>query len=407
MAWNEPGGNGNNQDPWGNGDDKKRNDRKSGGKEQGPPDLDEALGQLQDKLSDIFGGKKKGSGSGSGSGNNVQGPSNSPMMFAVLFVIAALVWGGLGFYTVDQQERGVVLRLGKFSTIVNPGLQWNPPLIDKVTLVNTTRVRSSEHNAQMLTGDENIVDVGMTVQYVVSDASSYVLRVRNPDESLSLAADSALRHVVGGSDMDSILTQGRNALAVEVRALLQAYMANYNSGLQITQVNIKNAQAPNEVQHAFDDVIKAREDEQRSKNEAETYAKGILPEARGAAKRMVAEADAYKQQVVAEAEGEASRFTALLTEYQKATDVTRDRLYLDTMQKVLSNNSKVLLDSQGSNNVMYLPIDKLMQNRTQASNTASGSQLDDKALREVSSQVYDELRRQTSTRPPARREARQ
>jgi len=207
--------------------------------------------------------------------------------------------------------------------------------------------------------------------------------------------------------MDSILTQGRNALAVEVRALLQAYMANYNSGLQITQVNIKNAQAPNEVQHAFDDVIKAREDEQRSKNEAETYAKGILPEARGTAKRMVAEADAYKQQVVAEAEGEAARFTALLGEYQKATDVTRDRLYLDTMQKVLSNNSKVLLDSQGSNNVMYLPIDKLMHNRSETNTAATGSQLDDKALREVSSQVYDELRRQTSTRPPARREARQ
>ncbi len=396
MAWNEPGGNGNNQDPWGNGDDKKRKDRKSSN-EQGPPDLDEALGQLQDKLSDIFGGKKKGSGPGSS--NTIKGPSNSPAMFAILIVIAVLVWAGLGFYTVDQQERGVVLRLGKFSTVVNPGLQWNPPLIDQVTLVNTTRVRSSEHNAQMLTGDENIVDVGMTVQYVVSDASAYVLKVHSPDESLSLGAESALRHVVGGSDMDSILTQGRNALAVEVQGLLQDYMANYNTGLQVTQVNIANVQPPKEVQQAFDDVIKAREDEQRSKNEAETYANGILPEARGKAKRMVAEADAYQQQVLANAQGEASRFTALLGEYEKAPEVTRDRLYLDTMQKVLANNSKVLLASEGGNNVMYLPIDKLMQNRPAAASASGNSnmQLDDQAIREVGNQVYDQLRRRQAT----------
>jgi membrane protease subunit HflK len=300
---------------------------------------------------------------------------------------------------VDPQERGVVLRLGKFSTVVNPGLQWNPPLIDQVTLVNTTRVRSSEHNAQMLTGDENIVDVGMTVQYVVSDASAYVLKVHSPDESLSLGAESALRHVVGGSDMDSILTQGRNALAVEVQGLLQDYMANYNTGLQVTQVNIANVQPPKEVQQAFDDVIKAREDEQRSKNEAETYANGILPEARGKAKRMVAEADAYQQQVLANAQGEASRFTALLGEYEKAPEVTRDRLYLDTMQKVLANNSKVLLASEGGNNVMYLPIDKLMQNRPAAASASGNSnmQLDDQAIREVGNQVYDQLRRRQAT----------
>jgi membrane protease subunit HflK len=399
MAWNEPGGNGNNQDPWGNGNgnDKKR----KGGNDQGPPDLDEALGQLQDKLGEIFGGKKKGNGSGSN--GSAQGPSKSPLMFAVLFVIGALVWAGLGFYTVDQQERGVVLRLGKFSgDVVNPGLQWNPPLIDNVTLVNTTRVRSSDHNAQMLTGDENIVDVGMTIQYVVSDASAFVLKVRNPDQSLSLAAESALRHVVGGSDMDSILTQGRNALAVEVQGLLQNYMLNYGTGLQITQVNIKNAQAPDQVQHAFDDVIKAREDEQRSKNEAETYAKGILPEARGAAKRMLAEADAYKQQVVANAEGEASRFTALLSEYEKSPKVTRDRLYLDTMQKVLANNSKVLVDVEGGNNVMYLPVDKLMQNRSSNAQSNSTKRLDDQEIREVSNQVYDQLRRRQTTTREAR-----
>ena len=389
MAWNEPGGNGNNQDPWGNGDDKNR----KGKKEQGPPDLDEALGQLQDKLSEIFGGKKRGSGSEGGS----RGPTNSPAMFGILFVIAALVWGGLGFYTVDQQERGVVLRLGQYTETVNPGLHWKAIGIDVVTVVNTTRVRSSNHNAQMLTRDENIVDVGMTIQYVVSDASAYVLKVRDPDVSLSHAAESALRHVVGGSDMDSILTQGRNALAVEVQSLLQGYMANYGTGLRITQVNIKNAQAPDQVQDAFDDVIKAREDQQRSKNEAETYAKGILPEARGAAKRMVAEADAYQQQVVANAQGEASRFTAVLVEYQKAPTVTRDRLYLDTMQKVLSNNSKVLVDVEGGNNVMYLPLDKLMQNRPQSA-SGSNTYLDEQASRQAASQYEQSRRRQAPTR---------
>jgi len=289
------------------------------------------------------------------------------------------------------------LRLGQYTETVDPGLHWKAIGIDVVTVVNTTSVRSSNHNAQMLTGDENIVDVGMTIQYVVSDASAYVLKVRDPDVSLSHAAESALRHVVGGSDMDSILTQGRNALAVEVQGLLQGYMANYGTGIRVTQVNIKNAQAPDQVQDAFDDVIKAREDEQRSKNEAETYAKGILPEARGKAKRMVAEADAYKQQVVANAQGEASRFTAVLVEYQKAPTVTRDRLYLDTMQKVLANNSKVLVDVEGGNNVMYLPLDKLMQNRPQSA-SGSSAYLDEQASRQAASQFEQSRRRQAPTR---------
>ncbi|MGB1237247.1 MAG: FtsH protease activity modulator HflK [Pseudomonadales bacterium] len=401
MAWNEPGGNGNNQDPWGNGDDKNRKDRK-GGNEQGPPDLDEALGQLQDKLSDIFGAKKKGGNGGGGGSSQMRAPSSSPVMFAVLFVIGALVWAGMGFYTVDQQERGVVLRLGKFSDVVGPGLQWNPPLVDQVTIVNTTRVRSSDHSAQMLTGDENIVDVSMTTQYVVRDAESFVLKVRDPDQSLTHAAESALRHVVGGSDMDSILTQGRNALAVEVQGLLQQYMANYGTGIQITKVNIQNVQPPDQVQDAFDDVIKAREDEQRSKNEAETYAKGVLPEARGAAKRMVEESNAYKEQVVANAEGESQRFTALLNEYNKAPEVTRDRLYLDTMQQVMSKNAKVLLDVDGGNNVMYLPVDKLIQNRTQGAAQGSSVRLDDQSIKEVTSQVYDQLRQRQSTRRESR-----
>ena len=246
----------------------------------------------------------------------------------------------------------------------------------------------------------------MDTQYVVSNAQDYVLNVRSPEQALVDAAESALRHVVGGSDMDSILTAGRDALAIDVEARLQQYMANYKTGISITKVNIKSAQAPDQVQAAFDDVIKAREDEQRAKNEAETYAKGILPEARGVAKRMVEEANAYQQQVEANALGETRRFNALLAEYQKAPEVTRDRLYIETMQEVLANNPKVLVDVEGGNNMMYLPIDKLMENRPQRSVGGSGSgasvRLDDQSIREVTNQVVDQIRQRQSVRREAR-----
>ncbi len=400
MAWNEPGGNGNNQDPWG-GD--KRNNKGNRGNDQGPPDLDEALRKLQDKLNDIFGG----SGSGRGSDGSSKG---SGAFLLVAIVVAIVAWVGMGFYTVDQQERGVVLRLGKFNTVVNPGLQWNPPLIDQVMVVNTTRVRTHDHQALMLTEDENIVDVSMTTQYVVSDPKAYQLSVRDPDSSLSHAAESALRSVVGSSEMHSILTEGRETLAVRVQERLQGYMMTYNTGISITQVNIKNAQAPSQVQDAFDDVIKAREDEQRVKNEAQSYANGVVPEARGKAQRMLEEASAYRAQVVSRAEGETKRFTDLLAEYKKAPEVTRERLYLDTMQEVLSANSKVLVDVEGGNNVMYLPLDKMMQNnaqrQTSTSDLSSGAlRLDDQSLRNVTNQVVDQIRQnQTST---IRREGRQ
>lgn len=400
MAWNEPGGNGNGQDPWGGGED--RNSKGNRGKDQGPPDLDEALRKLQDRLNDLFGGSGKKSGGGGGGSS----AGSSGAFILVVLAVAILAWGGMGFYTVDQQERGVVLRLGKFSETVNPGLQWNPPLIDDVTIVNTTRVRSHEHQALMLTEDENIVDVSVTAQYVVANPKGYVLSVRDPDSSLASASESALRHVVGSSEMHSILTEGREILAVEVKERLQRYMTDYNTGISITQVNIKNAQAPSQVQDAFDDVIKAREDEQRVKNQAQTYANGIVPEARGTAQRMLEEASAYREQVVSKAEGESRRFTALLSEYQKAPGVTRERLYLDTMQDVLASNPKVLVDVEGGNNMMYLPVDKLIQNSgSRQSSAASGNlRLDDQSLRNVTSQVVDQIRQNQTT---TRREGRQ
>lgn len=404
MAWNEPGGNGNNQDPWGGGN---RNDKDKRNDQQGPPDIDEALRKLQDRFSDMFSnGKRRRQGDGDGP-SSAGGPSGG--LIGAVAVIAILVWAGMGFYTVDQQERGVVLRLGKYADTVNPGLRWNPPLIDQVMIVNTTRVRSHDHQALMLTEDENIVDVSMVTQYVVADPKAYELSVRDPDGSLSHAAESALRHVVGASDMHSILTEGRETLAQAVRTRLQSYMTDYNTGIRITQVNIKNAQAPSQVQDAFDDVIKAREDEQRAKNEAQSYANGIVPEARGRAQRMLEEASAYKEQVVAKAEGESKRFLALLTEYEKAPQVTRERLYIDAMQQIMAKNPKVLMDVEGGNNMVYLPIDKLLEQREsfnarQSSNI--GVRLDDQSLNQVTNQVIEQIRQRQAS-ASTRREGRQ
>ncbi|MBP0047785.1 FtsH protease activity modulator HflK [Marinobacterium sp. AK62] len=400
MAWNEPGGNGNNHDPWSGGGNRGK---RGGGNDQGPPDLDEAMRKLQDRLGGIFGGGKKRGGFGGGSGKG--GGSG---FFVVLVVLAALFWAGMGFYTVDQQERGIVLRLGKYHETVQPGLQWNPPLIDEVQKVNTTRLRTYDHRSLMLTADENIVDVDMTVQYVVSDPMLFTLKVRDPSDSLAQSSESALRHVVGTSDMHGILTEGRDTLALQVQARLQRYMENYTTGLTISKVNIKNAQAPRQVQDAFDDVIKAREDEQRSKNEAEAYANGIVPEARGRAQRLLEEANAYREEVVAKATGEASRFKALLAEYQKAPGVTRERLYIDTLQDVLGRTGKVMVDVEGGNNMMYLPLDRLTSQQPQVRDSSGrGVRLDDETLRQITDQVLQETQtRQRSQSTSGLREGR-
>lgn len=397
MAWNEPGGNGDNHDPWRNG--KNRGGKR--GDDQGPPDLDEALRKLQDKMNDIFGGSgNKKRGSGYGGGGDGSGATGGSGFFWLVIVLAVVFWAGMGFYTVDQQERGVVLRLGKFHDVVEPGLQWNPPMVDDVTKINVTRLRTHDHTALMLTEDENIVDVELTVQYKVLDPKAYLLNVRDPENSMSQASESALRAVVGSSEMHSILTEGRETLAIDVQAGLQGFMNDYSTGLSIIKVNIKNAQAPSQVQDAFDDVIKAREDEQRVKNEAESYSNSVIPEARGLAQRILEEANAYREEVVARAEGESQRFSALLDEYQKAPEVTRERLYLDAMEAVLKDNPKVLVDVAGGNNMMYLPLDKLVQQSGQsrqmvAPRAGSGPvRLDDESLRQVTNQVIDQITRQ-------------
>ena len=346
MAWNEPGGgNRGDKDPWGNRDD------------QGPPDLDEAFRKLQQNLSQMFGG---GGGNGS-SGGSASGGINA-LLVGLVALAALLIYLVMGVYTVDQQERGVVLRFGEAQEqIVLPGLHWNAPLIDRVIVENVTRVRSRPHQSEMLTEDENIVKVKMTVQYVISDIVAYAIQVREPDKSLYQATESALRHVVGSTEMHEVLTEGRAALALEVRERIQTYMNNYGTGIQVTQVNIDETAPPDAVRAAFDDVIKAREDEVRLRNEADAYANQIVPEARGNAQRLLEEAEAYKARVIAQSRGEAERFNKLYAEYSLAPEVTKSRMYIDTLESVMSNSTKVMIDVDGGNNLLYLPLDKIME----------------------------------------------
>jgi membrane protease subunit HflK len=406
MAWNEPGNNDN--DPW-NPDKKPENGRQQepkndpwgrqqGKNDQAPPDLDEAFG----KLMEMLGVKKKRGGGSSNGGPNLGGKLSSGLIAIAAIGLFAL-WASTGIYQVDQQERGVVLRLGKYHETVMPGLHWNPPLIDSVTKVNVTKVRSMDHKALMLTLDEAIVEVGVSVQYSVSEPKDFLLNVRSPEESLSQAVESSLRHVVGSTEMDQILTEGRQILAEEMKERLQGYINDYGTGLLISKVNVENTQAPSQVQEAFDDVIKAKEDEQRVRNEAESYANGIIPEARGRAQRIREEAEAYRSEVVARAQGQADRFDRLYQEYVKAPEVTKQRIYLETMEGIYREASKVVIDSESGNNMMYLPLDQLMKQRP-ASTGANLSSLESANIGVLTDQVIDELRkRQNST---VRREGR-
>jgi len=343
MAWNEPGGG---KDPWGNRGD------------QGPPDLDEAFRKLQAQLAGIFGG---GRGASSGKGFNGR-------LFVLLLGIAAVVYFAMGLYQVDQGEKGVVFRFGAVQEqTVGPGLHWNPPIIDVVELVNVTRVNSHSHQALMLTEDENIVDVSLTVQYVVDNPVAYLVNVRQPSTSVTQATESALRHVVGGSLMNDVITEGREAIGVDVQERLQAYLDSYGTGIRLDKVNIDRSAPPSQVADAFNDVQKAKEDEQRVINEANAHAESIIPEARGEAQRIIEEANAYRDRVVARAEGEAQRFTKLFAEYDRAREVTRDRLYIDAMESVLGSTSKVMITADSGSNILYLPLDRMAQS------TASGT----------------------------------
>ena len=301
MAWNEPGGNSNNQDPWGS-------KRPKNGDRKGPPDLDEAFRKLQESLNGLFGGGKKRTGGGGNEGGS-GGKSAGFGVLGLVLVVMAAVWLYSAVYVVDEQEQAVVLRLGKYYDTVGPGLNIYLPPFDKKYMENVTRERAYTKQGQMLTEDENIVEVPLTVQYKISNLRDYVLNVDQPEVSLQQATDSALRHVVGSTSMDQVLTDGREQMAVEIKERLQRFLDTYKTGITVTQVNVQNAAAPREVQEAFDDVIRAREDEQRARNQAESYANGVVPEARGQAQRIIEDANGYRDEVVSRAKGEADRFT--------------------------------------------------------------------------------------------------
>ncbi len=359
MAWNQPGGNG--KDPWGN--------RGS----QGPPDLDEVLKKLQAKLGRMFGGRRGGIPGGGG----FRFGAGGAIGFGAILIAAIALWALSGIYIIDPPEQGVVLRFGKLVRTVDPGPHWRPRFIEDVIKVNVQTIRNQDigfrrqaasvssvpHEALMLTEDENIVDLQFNVQYRVKDASNFVLEVVDPEITLKQATESAVREIVGRNTMDFVLTEGRAQVAAEAETMIQEILDRYRTGLQLTTVNMQDAQPPDPVQEAFLDAIRAREDQERIINEANAYKADIVPKARGEGAAILQRAEAYRQRIIAEAEGETDRFLKVLDEYRKAPAVTRERLYIEAMESVLAKSSKVMVDVRGGNSLIYLPIDKLLGSR--------------------------------------------
>nr|VFK17962.1 MAG: membrane protease subunit HflK [Candidatus Kentron sp. LFY] len=369
MAWNQPGSNGS-RDPWGNRG------------QQGPPDLDELFRKFQESLGDLFGGGKDDDGGEDDGQGKKPGVGKVGLTgFSILLVAVLLVWGIAGFYIVQPEEEAVVLRFGAYSETAEPGLNWRPLFIDSVEKVNVTGVRSVPigyrvqgngtvsvlHESLMLTEDENIIDIKFEVQYRVHDPRSFLFNVVEPENTLRQATESAVREIVGKRKMDPIISEERDLVAEQAQVLIQEILDRYGdggAGLKVTSVNMQDAQAPREVQAAYADAVRAREDEERFKNEAKAYAADIIPKARGEANAIRERSHAYRQRVIAAAEGESDRFLKVLNEYEKAPDITRTRLYLEAVESVMKNTSKVLVDVKGGNNLMYLPLDKLLMPRT-------------------------------------------
>ena len=365
MAWNQPGNNGQDRDPWGSsnnsgnsGGNNSGGNNNKGGREQGPPDLDDIFRKLSKKLGG-FGGKGSGNGNGTGNGSSPQN-GLSGRIIGIAVVAVVVIWAASGFYTIKEAERGVVTRFGKFSHLVQPGLNWKPTFIDQVRAVNVESVRELAASGVMLTSDENVVRVEMNVQYRVTDPEAYLFSVANADDSLSQATDSALRGVIGKYTMDKILTEGRTTVRSDTQRVLEETIRPYKMGITVQDVNFQTARPPEEVKAAFDNAIAAREKEQQSIREAEAYANQIQPQANGEAQRKLEDAKAYKDRTVLEAQGEVARFAKLLPEYKAAPEITRERLYIETMQNVLSHTRKVLVNDK-SNNLMMLPLDQIMR----------------------------------------------
>ena len=360
MAWNEPGGNDN--DPWGNR-------KKDAG---GPPDLDEVFKNLKnwfDSLAGKKGGGANRSGASSG-GTGLPGGNIGGKGLALLASVLGIIWLASGIYVIQPAQAGVVMQFGAYVKTTTPGPHWRIPFpIQTVEKVDVEEIRSAKLvNQLILTQDENIVDIDLAVQYNIKSAEDYLFNVRGPDRTLEEVVESAVREVVGSTDLESVLTTGRDVVWNTTLGSLQEVLDDYKSGIFVTAVNLERAQPPEQVQAAFSDAIKAREDKERFINEAEAYSNEVLPRARGDAQRALEESEAYKTRVQQAAIGESERFLSLLTEYSKAPDVTRERLYLEAMESVLGNTSKVLMDNEGGNSMMYLPIDQLVnQSKTRTS----------------------------------------
>lgn len=393
MAWNEPDGN-KDKDSW----NKEGDQWGKGGDQQGPPDLDEMFRNLKSKLSNLFRGGGRGTPS---SGGPASGRGGSVIGIGLLLLVIVVAWLLSGIYIVAPAERGVVLRFGAYATTTDPGPHWHIPYpIEHVELVNVAQIRSYEigyrssgggqtgssvpAEALMLTQDENIIDVRIAAQYRIKDPANYLFNVRNADLVLRQVVESALREVVGKNKLDFILTAGRSEVVLRTEELAQRILDSYKSGLIITSVNMQDTQPPEQVQAAFMDAIKAREDQQRLKNQAQAYANGILPRARGAAFRLIQEAKAYQEQVIAHAEGESTRFVQVLQEYQAAPKITRERLSLEAMEAVMDHSRKVLVDVPEGNNIFYLPLDRLSGKESDENREAFSleptSQFDNEAL---------------------------
>ncbi len=355
MAWNDP--------QWGNKDNRKNS---------GPPDLDELWRRVNQRLNGMFG--SKGGGSDGGGGFSPEGLPGGGNLVGLLIGVLALVWVASGFYIVDTGQRGVVLRFGQYVETTEPGPRWHLPWpVESREIVNVDQVRTVEigyrnnvkskvlKESLMLTDDENIIDLQFAVQYILKDPVEFLFINRLPEDSALQIAETAMREIVGKSKMDFVLYEGRAEIAARAKQLMQDIHDRHKTGISISQVTLQNIQPPEQVQAAFDDAVKAGQDRERLKNEAEAYSNDVVPRARGLASRLKEEAEGYKQSVIANAEGEASRFSQIFAEYQKAPQVTRQRIYLDTMQTVMNNTSKILVDQKGGNSLLYLPLDKLQQ----------------------------------------------
>ncbi len=374
MAWNDSGGNsgGKRNNPWGGGNKP----------EQGPPDLDEVVRNLQRRLSSLFGGsggspRSSGSSSGSGRGFSI----------GTIALVLIAIWAFTGLYQVDAAERGIVLRFGKHVATTMPGLRWHMPWpIESRQLINIQSIESFNETTRMLTADENLVDINLEVQYRRAVPLDYAFNVEAPDATLREVSESAIREIIGRSKLDYVLESGRLDIVVRTKELIQRTIDAYKTGIEVTSVNLQDVRVPSEVASAQADAIRAREDRDRFSLEAQAYANDIIPRARGAAVRQVQEAQAYRARKIAEAEGETQRFTQLLGEYEQAPAVTRERLYIETLEAVLGSSKKVVLDAKGNGNLVYLPIDKLLEQRRPRVET---------------SDVTSSMERPTSTNSPA------